>query len=349
MAAAPDAGLWVMCPVCRHPNPKGTKYCTHCWGAVLHSGCLELYAWEIEPWLSRLKLRKRIKLLTISLLAIIALFSAVFPGLYYFTDILTAPPQGVNSNSLPGEWAMFHHDLNHSGTTGPSGILPQGTLKWVFSTGGPIHSSPAVADGTVYVGSRDGKLYALDAATGDKRWEYKTGSWVESSPAIVNGVVYIGSNDHRLYALSADSGEKLWDFKAKYPVMSSPAVANGIVYFGAEDYYIYALDAEQGTKLWDFKTDGYATSSPAVANGIVYSGSGGQFFYALDSLNGRLRLHFKTVFPGTSSPAVSPSPTPSAPRSSPSCRSRTWTPTASPNRSSRGPSGGSGTSRCRTA
>lgn len=305
MNSAPEADLWVICPVCRKPNPRGTKFCQYCWGAFLHPGCPELYSWQIEPWLSRLKHRKRIKLITISLLALTTLFSAIFAGLYYLTDIVTAPPQTVNSDSLPGEWAMFRHDLNHSGATGPSGILPQGTLKWVFSTGGPIHSSPAVVDGTVYVGSEDHKLYAVDAATGDKRWEYETGSWVESSPAIVNGVVYFGSNDGRLYALSTDSGEKLWDFKAKYPVMSSPAVANGIVYFGAEDYYIYALDAKQGTKLWDFKTNGCVTSSLAVANGIVYSGSESQFLYTLDSLNGKLRLDFKAGFLGVSSPVIS--------------------------------------------
>ncbi|MFC2071902.1 PQQ-binding-like beta-propeller repeat protein [Chloroflexota bacterium] len=305
MASAHEAELWVMCPVCRHPNPSGTGFCTHCWGAALHSRCLVLSTQEIGPWLSRLKRRKRIKLITSSLLALITLASVVYAGIYYLTDVVVAPPQAVNSDSLPGEWAMFRHNLNRSGATDSSSILPQGTLKWVFSTGGPIHSSPAVVDGTVYIGSEDHKLYAVDATTGDKRWEYETGSWVESSPAIVNGVVYIGSNDGRLYALSADSGEKLWDFKTKYPVMSSPAVADGIVYFGAEDYYIYALDAEQGTKLWDFKTSGYVTPSPAVANGIVYSGSWSHFFYALDSLNGRLRLHFKTYFPGVSSPVVS--------------------------------------------
>jgi len=37
---------------------------------------------------------------------------------------------------------------------------------WVAKTGGPVLSSPAVANGVVYVGTRDGYLYALDTATG---------------------------------------------------------------------------------------------------------------------------------------------------------------------------------------
>ena len=308
MDSAPETEFWVICPVCHQANPRGTRFCKHCWGAIIHTDCPVLSSQEVEEIakrrLFRLKLRRVIKAITTSLVSVIVLVSAVYFGLYYFTDITSKPPQGVNSDSLPGEWAMFRHDLGHSGTTDSSSTLPQGKLKWVFSTGAPIHSSPTVADGTVYVGSQDFKLYALDAATGAKRWEYKTGSWVESSPAIVNGVVYFGSNDGRLYALDAHSGEKLWNFKTRYPIKSSPAVADGVVYFGADDYYVYALDAVTGEKLWDFEAEGYVSSSPTVANGIVYVGSGSKFCYALNALSGRSRFHFKSYYSVFSSPAV---------------------------------------------
>ena len=313
MDSAPETELWVICPVCQQANPLGTQFCKRCWGTALRS-VSPVSSLEVERISKqrrvRLKRRRVIKAIAISLVSFIILVSAVYFGLYYFTDIASKPPQGVNSNSLSGEWAMFRHDLSRSGTADSSGILPQGKLEWVFSTGAPIHSSPAVADGTVYVGSRDSKLYALDASTGAKRWEYKVGGWVESSPAIVNGVVYFGSNDGRLYALDANSGEKLWDFKAKYPIKSSPAVADGVVYFGAGDYYVYALDAVTGEKLWDFETEGPVSSSPVVANGIVYVGSGSKyteskFSYALNALNGRLRLRFKSLYSVFSSPAVS--------------------------------------------
>lgn len=307
MDSKPETDLWVTCPVCHKPSPAGTEFCKHCWGAIIHADNSVSYekAQEISKReLSYLKRRKTIKVIAISLTSLIVLASVVYPSLYYLTDIIYKPLQSINSDSLPGEWAMFRQDPDHSGTTGSHSILPRGTIEWVFSTGDAIHSSPAVADGTVYVGSRDYKLYALNAATGAKRWEFKTGSWVESSPTIVNGVVYFGSNDSKLYALDTRSGEKLWDFDTRFPVMSSPAVADGIVYFGADDYHVYAVDAATGTKLWDFDTKGPAKSSPTVANGIVYAGSGSNFFYALDALSGRLRLHFKSHYPGFSSPAV---------------------------------------------
>src|SRR3984957_3804871 len=116
---------------------------------------------------------------------------------------------------------------------------------WSFFTGcsGPFcgGSSAAVADGVVYVGSYDGYVYALNAATGVKLWSFATGGEVFSSPAVANGVVYVGSNDQNVYALNATTGAKLWSYTAGYDVTSSPVVVDGVVYIGAEDGNVYAL------------------------------------------------------------------------------------------------------------
>ncbi len=73
--------------------------------------------------------------------------------------------------------------------------------KWEFKTGNYVRSSPCVGPGgTVYVGSEDGKLYAIK--DGNKQWEFQTGGWVHSSPCVgPDGTVYVGSCDHRLYAI----------------------------------------------------------------------------------------------------------------------------------------------------
>ena len=61
-------------------------------------------------------------------------------------------------------------------------------------------SSPAVANGVVYVGSCDNNVYALNASTGAELWSYTTGTMGVSSPAVANGVVYVGSDDGKVYA-----------------------------------------------------------------------------------------------------------------------------------------------------
>jgi outer membrane protein assembly factor BamB len=62
-----------------------------------------------------------------------------------------------------------------------------------------VDSSPAVAGGRVFVGSNDGKLYVLDAATGRKTWEFDAGDAITASPAIAAGRVVVGSADGRIY------------------------------------------------------------------------------------------------------------------------------------------------------
>ena len=80
-------------------------------------------------------------------------------------------------------------------------------LRWEFETRGEMYSSPPIgSDGTVYVGSDDNKLYAINGKSGVKLWEFETGGFVFSSPAIgSDGTVYVGSGDGKLYAIKTDS------------------------------------------------------------------------------------------------------------------------------------------------
>jgi outer membrane protein assembly factor BamB len=68
---------------------------------------------------------------------------------------------------------------------------------------------------------------------------------VDSSPAVANGVVYVGSADGKVYALNASTGAKLWSYTTAAPpsFLSSPIVADGVVYFGGGegDGYVYAF------------------------------------------------------------------------------------------------------------
>jgi hypothetical protein len=172
------------------------------------------------------------------------------------------------------------------------------TPIWEGETGGPIYSAPAVANGKVYVGTYDEKLYAFDAAgingcgAGVPRectalWTATTGGQIFSSPAVANGVVYVGSDDDKLYAFDAAGVTRcsggtclpLWTGGTAGQVMSSPAVANGVVYVGSNDDKLYAFGvgcAGGGgscSPLWSATTGGAVESSPAVANGVVYVGS----------------------------------------------------------------------------
>ncbi len=89
-----------------------------------------------------------------------------------------------------------------------------GTKKWEFNISEFVDSSPAIgSDSTIYIGSWDNKLYAINP-DGSKKWEFLTGSHVASSPAIgSDGTIYVGSWYSGLYAINPD-GSKKWEFKS---------------------------------------------------------------------------------------------------------------------------------------
>jgi outer membrane protein assembly factor BamB len=95
------------------------------------------------------------------------------------------------------------------------------------------------------VGSDDGKLYALDAATGNLKWSYQTGGEVASAPAVAGDLVFFGSYDHKIYALNTADGGLVWSYLTGGWVVSSPAVVNGVLYVGSYDHFVYAVGTIQ--------------------------------------------------------------------------------------------------------
>jgi len=222
---------------------------------------------------------------------------------------LTLATKAQTSSPSSADWTEFMRDnmqrWNPYETVLNVNTVGNLKLKWSFTTGAEIHSSPAVTNGVVYLGSGDGILYALNASTGVKLWSYKTGGGVDSSPAVVNGMVYFGSGDGNLYALNASTGAKLWSYKTGYVIRCGATVVNGVVYFGSEDGNIYALNASTGAKVWSVPILNSAFAAPAVVNGVVYLGSDDFNVYALNANTGAKLWTFMTPYSVDSSPAVS--------------------------------------------
>lgn len=213
---------------------------------------------------------------------------------------------------------MFRGNPQHSGVYDGIGVPKLSALKWSFHTSGMVIGSPAVADGTAYVGSTDGNFYAVDATTGKQKWKSEIKSRITSSAAVAGGNVYFGAYDGRFYALDAAAGNMKWKFQtggehrftAKHlhgvqPAaetmpdpfdcfLSSPVVWNGTVYFGSGDGNVYALDAASGAVKWKFQTGDVVHASPAIADGMLFIGSWDSYFYALDAVTGQQRWRFKT-------------------------------------------------------
>ena len=115
--------------------------------------------------------------------------------------------------------------------------LKSGKTVWSFATGGPIRLAPTVDFGRVYCGSDDGRVYCLDAATGEPVWGLRAGP--EEEWLLARG-----------------------EMVSRWPVRTGVLVDDGVAYFGAgifphEDVYVYAVDAGTGGVVW--KQDNVST------------------------------------------------------------------------------------------
>jgi outer membrane protein assembly factor BamB len=213
-----------------------------------------------------------------------------------------------------------------------------GELLWKYATGGErrfeargLHgmqprtqtiadpfdvflSSPVVVDGLVVFGSGDGKLHAVEAASGQMRWTFATGDVVHSSPAYADGVFYVGGWDSRFYAVDAATGRERWRFQAgqdplihnQVGFQGSAAVAGGLVYVGGRDSKLYALDAKTGEQRWVFPTGAsWVISSPAVTRGrVMFATSDSSLYHVVDAQTGAPVLQNSTRAFVFSSPVV---------------------------------------------
>ena len=219
---------------------------------------------------------------------------------------LTVAAQCTLVASAPAQATMFRGGPSHTGEYRTSGVPAFGGLQWRIQTSGPVRSSPVMAGSTIYIGSGDGNVYAINAATGVVRWRHETGAAVASTPAVADGLVFVNGNDGRFRALRADDGRVAWSVTtgAAIPLKwgyesgeiytSSPAIEGGVVVFGSQDGHVYALDAATGRQRWRFRTGGRVYASPAIAGQAVYAADQAGAVYAIALTSGRQLWRFET-------------------------------------------------------
>ncbi len=188
----------------------------------------------------------------------------------------------------------------------PADLDTKPTLLWKFKANGPVVGSPVIDGNTVFVGSLDSSLYALDLSTGKLKWKLPTGGAIRSSVCITEKRLFLLGTDGILYRMEKDSGrvdgiyqtmggfiaDRQHDFADYFT--STPVIADSIIYFGSGDY-IYAISINDGYLRWTYKTGDLVHTTPAIQRNWLYAGSYDGYLYAIDVRTGNLAWKFKTT------------------------------------------------------
>jgi outer membrane protein assembly factor BamB len=189
-------------------------------------------------------------------------------------------------------------------------LVPYARVLWKFAAGA-IESSPLLVDGTLYFGSWNHAVYALDVHR-DRvavlsrsrfrkrflprlRWKFHADGEINSSPAYGSGMIYFGTNAGSIYAVDARTGRERWHshsysrFGRREYFYATPTVAYGRVYIGNTDGTLYAYGARTGHLLWARHAGSYIYTGAAIWRHRVIVGTYSGEVIAYDAATGDVR------------------------------------------------------------
>ncbi|HLD78603.1 MAG TPA: PQQ-binding-like beta-propeller repeat protein, partial [archaeon] len=191
------------------------------------------------------------------------LYFGAHDGILYALDPLTGkerwrfPTNGpIAGGEFPVIWqdsllfTSFDHHLYC--------LARDGALRWKFDAKSKLAATPVVHDGRAYFGSKEGRIFCVDIATGSQRWSFSAQDAVWG-PALADGVLYFASWDKHLYALTLD-GRLLWKYPSPEQFNWVPAVGR-FIYVGGRDNCLSAITPD-GKLAWKFRTSGAVVSVP---------------------------------------------------------------------------------------
>jgi outer membrane protein assembly factor BamB len=187
----------------------------------------------------------------------------------------------------------------------------QVTRLWRTSVGDGAGTSgarlrPTVVDGVLYAASTDGKLVAVDAASGKTLWSKssRTHGWFgwgdkkrkdaqyAGGPAVSGDLLAVGTLDGHVYAANAKDGSPHWEAEVSSEVLASPVIVGDMVVVRTGDGRVYALDATSGQRRWVYDQGSVPLLSlrgngpMLAANGVLFFGSDDGKLVALRQDNG---------------------------------------------------------------
>jgi outer membrane protein assembly factor BamB len=153
--------------------------------------------------------------------------------------------------------------------------LPQHTIRWTYESEDGFPKRLFANDSAVtFIGYQD-FVSGIDAVTGNLRWRRDTGNWVPSLTGEGN-TVYFGSANTVVHAIDVSSGEVNWEYNIEHGtfnyVLGAPILIDNELYFLTQHGDIVALDIAEGSLLWEVSTEITARVGLRIAGGWIFIG-----------------------------------------------------------------------------
>jgi outer membrane protein assembly factor BamB len=151
--------------------------------------------------------------------------------------------------------------------------------------------TPSLVDGVLYVGSGDGSMHAIDAASGRRLWRAQAEGKVRGTAAVDGDRVLFGTFGGRVFALDRRTGARVWRSEDFGPIVTSVAVVAGRVIVGSRWGVLTALDPATGARRWEAQLWGSSAESEATPAGgtlFLFGSSDLRRVALMDAADGRV-------------------------------------------------------------
>jgi polyvinyl alcohol dehydrogenase (cytochrome) len=211
--------------------------------------------------------------------------------------------------------------------------VPRLKLKWAFGYPGAqtAAAQPTIVNGRLFVGSANGHVYALDAATGCTYWTYNAGAPVRTAISVdeKSNTLYFGDQRTGVHAVNAVTGKSVWKMRLdEHPIVTitgAPTLSDSVLYVpmtaiedaaAADPRYeccklsgtLAALDAATGKVLWKSSTiTGEIKPTRKNSQGVQLWGPAGAGIWSSPTVDVKKHRVYVTTANSTADPVAATS------------------------------------------
>ena len=127
---------------------------------------------------------------------------------------------------------------------------------WTLRLAAPVWNAPVLADGVLFVASKNGLLQAVDAGSGALRWQVALGGAVVGSPLVIGDDLLASTADGWWHARARDSGRERWRLPLPAQPSAAPCLAHGRAWQALADGSLFWVDPATPSRRGRVHVDG---------------------------------------------------------------------------------------------